>query len=111
MSRLPRALVLTLAAALGLTLALVNMALFEANRVLQLEVNARAQYIQQTVQLEGLNREIVGAIAQLAVRDNDDALRTMLTQHGITVTASARPSPPGTQGTPATPAARRGMLP
>ena len=95
MRRLPRPIVLTVAAALGLGLAVVNMVLFETNRALQLEVNARTQYIQQTVQLEGINREIVGAIAQLAVRNNDDALRTVLSQHGITVTASAGPTSGG----------------
>ena len=35
-------------------------------------------------QLEGLHREIVNAIANLAVRNKDDALKTILTQQGIT---------------------------
>lgn len=74
----------TLVAALGVVLALTNMILFERNRSLQGEVGARAQYIQQSVQLEGLHREIVNAIANLAVRNKDDALKTILTQQGIT---------------------------
>ena len=34
--------------------------------------------------MEGLHREIVNAIANLAVRNKDDALKTILTQQGIT---------------------------
>ena len=74
----------TLVAALGVVLVLTNMVLFERNRSLQGEVNSRAQYIQQSVQLEGLHREMVNAIANLAVRNKDDALKTILTQQGIT---------------------------
>ena len=73
-----------MAAALAVVLAFTNMILFERNRSLQQEVSSRAQYIQQSVQLEGLHREIVNAIANLAVRNKDDALKTVLTQQGIT---------------------------
>jgi hypothetical protein len=59
--------------------------MFEMNRTLQAEVSGRAQYIQQTVQLEALIREIVTAIANLVTRNNDNALRTVLSQHGITI--------------------------
>ena len=91
----------TLIAVLGVILVLTNMILFERNRSLQNEVTARAQYIQQTVQLEGLHREIINAIANLSVRNKDDALRTILTQQGITINmgqpppgaASAAPAP------------------
>ena len=85
---------ITLAAALGLVLAVANMVLFEKNRALQAEVNSRAQYIQQSVQLEGLQREIVNAIASLALRNKDDALKTILSQQGITFKAE------GTEGSP-----------
>lgn len=81
----------TLVAALGVILVLTNMILFERNRTLQNEVTARAQYIQQTVQLEGLHREIINAIANLSVRNKDDALRTILTQHGITINMGQSP--------------------
>ena len=73
-----------MAAALAIVLAFTNMVLFERNRSLQQEVSSRTQYIQQSVQLEGLHREIVNAIANLAVRNKDDALKTILTQQGIT---------------------------
>ena len=86
-------LAVTLIAALGVVFELTNMVLFERNRSLQEDVSARAQYIQQTVQLEGLHRELVNAIANLSVRNKDDALRTILTQQGITINMGQ--SPPG----------------
>jgi len=74
----------TVVAALGAVLAVTNTVLFERNRALQGEIGSRAQFIQQSVQLEALNREIVNAIAGLAVRNKDDALKTILIQQGIT---------------------------
>lgn len=94
--------VITLAAALGIVLLLTNIVLLEGNRTLQGEVNVRAQYIQQTVQLEGLQREIVNAIANLAVRNKDDALKSILTQQGITINVN-QPSTSAAPGLPQTP--------
>jgi MOFRL family/Domain of unknown function (DUF4147) len=79
----------TVLAAIAIILVLTNIVLFERNRSLQAEVSARAQYIQQTTQLEVLNREIVNAIANLAVRNKDDALRTLLAQQGISINMGA----------------------
>jgi type VI protein secretion system component VasK len=82
---------LTVIAALGVILVLTNMVLFERNRTLQAEVSARGQYLQQTVQLEVLHREIVNAIANLSVRNKDEALRSILTQQGITINMGQPP--------------------
>jgi len=91
----------TVLAAIAIILVLTNIALFERNRSLQAEVTARAQYIQQTTQLEILNREIVNAIANLAVRNKDDALRTLLTQQGISINMGAgQGGPPPTGQSP-----------
>jgi type VI protein secretion system component VasK len=86
----------TVLAAIAIILVLTNIVLFERNRSLQAEVSARAQYIQQTSQLEALNREIVNAIANLAVRNKDEALRNLLAQQGITINLGA-----GQGGSPA----------
>ena len=94
----------TLVAALGVVLAVTNMIFFERNRSLREEVSSRAQYIQQSVQLEGLHREIVSAIANLAVRNKDDALKTILTQQGITFNVG----PPASTAAPQAPEARGG---
>lgn len=69
---------LTLIAAATLLVALANIVLFSQNRDRQQEVTSRGQYIQQSVQLEGLYREIVKALADLAVRNNDKPIRDML---------------------------------
>lgn len=81
----------------ALVVALLVMA--SINRGLQAEVNARQQYVQQSVQLEGLYREIVRALAELGARNNDTQVRDMLARHGITYTAN-----PGTAPAPAAPA-------
>lgn len=92
----------TIGAAAACVLVLINIILFEINRSLQGEVNSRQQYIQQSVQLEALNREIVAAIANLAVRNKDDQLKAMLAQHGITINVGSPGStaPSSSSGTP-----------
>jgi hypothetical protein len=57
----------------------------------------RAQYIQQSTQLETLYREMVKALADLSVRNNDRELRDMLAKQGITVSAN----PPAAAAPPA----------
>jgi predicted Holliday junction resolvase-like endonuclease len=99
----------TLVAALGIVLILTNMVLFGRNRSLQREVDSRAQFIQQTVQLEGLQREIVNAIANLSVRNKDEALKSILTQQGITINVNPAPTTlaPSTQAPEAKPPVSR----
>jgi hypothetical protein len=89
-----------LATALGagcLLLAAANVALSASNRGLQGDVALRQQYVQQSVQLEGLYREIVRALAELGARNNDEDVRVLLQRHGISysVNAPAAGSPPG----------------
>ena len=84
--------ILTAPAAIGLVLALTNMAIVGQNRQARDEVNARAQYIQQSAQLEPLYREIVKALADLSVRNNDVQLRELLAKQGITVSANPAPA-------------------
>jgi len=90
--------ILTALAALGLVLALTNMILFGQNRQAQAEISSRAQFIQQSAQLEPLYREIVKALADLSVRNQDSQLRDLLAKQGITV--SANPPPAATAPTP-----------
>jgi hypothetical protein len=78
--------------ALCALLVLVNIALFSSNRGLQREVNERAQYIQQSVQLQGLYQQLVRALADLSIRNQDDQLRAILSKEGINVTAKAQSS-------------------
>src|SRR5215510_3859033 len=89
-------LFLTVVGALTLLLVIVNAVLFLYNRSSQVEVNNRQQYVQQSIQLEGLYREIVKALADLSIKNNDKQIKDMLASQGITVTVGGQaPAPPG----------------
>ena len=95
--------ILTALAAIALLLAVANMVLFSQNRLAQAEVTQRAQFIQQSAQLETLYREMVKALGELTVRNSDTQLRDMLAKQGITVNVPAPPAPP-----PPVPEAKKG---
>ncbi|MDO9094935.1 MAG: hypothetical protein Q7U99_20145 [Rubrivivax sp.] len=86
-----------LATALGalcLVLALANITLASMNRGLQGDIGARQQFVQQSVQLEGLYREIIRALAELGARHNDQDVRALLQRHGITYTVNPQAAAP-----------------
>lgn len=81
----------SLATALGalcLLMAGTNVTLSSLNRGLQGDIATRQQYVQQSVQLEGLYREIIRALAELGARNNDQDVRALLQRHGISYTVS-----------------------
>jgi hypothetical protein len=84
--------------AAALLLVLVNALLFTLNRDARNELNQRQQFIQQTVPVEALYREIVKSLAEMAVKDKDKPLLDMLAAQGLTIT-------PGGPTAPAAPAA------
>ena len=86
---------LTAVGAVTLLLVIVNAVLFLGNRGSQIEVNNRQQYVQQSIQLEGLYREIVKALADLSIKNNDKQIRDMLATQGITVTVGGQAPAPG----------------
>lgn len=86
---------LTAVAALTLLLVIVNAVLFLGNRSTQIEVNSRQQYVQQSIQLEGLYREIVRALADLSIKNDDKQIRDMLASQGISVSAAGQGAAPG----------------
>ena len=79
---------LTLLAAVAVALTATNIVLYGQNRDLQTEIAGRAQYVQQSVQLETLFQEIVKALADLSVRNKDSALADLLSRRGFTVTVT-----------------------
>ena len=94
--------VLSGVALLGLIFVVVNIFLFLGNRTIQGEVNDRQQFINQSIQLDRLNRELIAALANLAARNNDDQIRNLLASHGITFTVNQPTSTaPATSGAPA----------
>ena len=70
-----------------------TMMLFGQNRAAQGEFARRAQFVQQSIQLEVLYRDIVKALADLSVRNQDKALTDLLASQGITVNGSGATSP------------------
>jgi hypothetical protein len=69
-----------------------NVWLATSNQARQADLAVRQQYVQQSVQLESLYREIIRALAELSARNNDADVKTMLAKHGITYSVNA-PAP------------------
>ncbi|MDP1691249.1 MAG: hypothetical protein Q8L49_04725 [Burkholderiaceae bacterium] len=90
---------LTLLGAIALALVMANGILFEQNREVQGQINQRQQFVQQTVPLEGLYREIAKALAELGIKNNDKQLLQMLAARGINV--AVNPPPAATAAVPA----------
>lgn len=91
----------SLATALGalcLLMAGANVTLSALNRGLQGDIAQRQQYVQQSVQLEGLYREIIRALAELGARNNDQDVRALLQRHGISYSVNAPTAPAQAQG-------------
>ena len=77
---------------LTLILVFVNMFLLVGNQSLQRIVAERQQVIMHSIQIQGPAREVISALASLAVRSDDEQLKQLLAKHGITV--SVNPTPP-----------------
>lgn len=76
--------ILTLIAAVGFVAMLVNVAFGVSNSNARTDVTQRQQFVQQSVQLEGLYKEIVRSLAELGARNNDGDVKALLQKHGIT---------------------------
>ena len=77
-------LILTVMAVIAAALVVGNIVLFKSNQTANAEVAQRGQYIQQSVQLETLYQQLIKALAELAVKNNDGQLRELLNSQGIT---------------------------
>lgn len=74
-------------------LVVINISYTQGNRELKQQVTQRQLFIGQTVQLEKIQKKVINVIAQMAVRDNDDALRKLLTDQGIEIRMNNAPLP------------------
>jgi predicted Holliday junction resolvase-like endonuclease len=86
-------IILTGLAVLVLLLVIVNILLMAGNQSLQLSVNERQQYIAETIQLETLNRQVIGVLAEMAFKTNDGELKKLLAGVGIDLSPTAPQSP------------------
>jgi predicted Holliday junction resolvase-like endonuclease len=78
---------------LVLLLVLVNILLMMGNQSVQTEVGDRQQYIAQAIQLDNLSRQVVGAMANMALKSNDEALKKLLMANGIDLDAAGATAP------------------
>jgi hypothetical protein len=91
----------------SLVLVIVYIILVQDNRSVQLEVNRRQQFINQSLQLGRINEALIRALAAAAVSNKDDKLRDLLTQNGITINAAGEP----VSSTSAAPAGKTPLAP
>lgn len=70
----------------ALALVFANIFMTMRAREAQVELAERQQFIQQSVALENLYREIVKALAELGTKAGDRQLLEVLTSQGINVT-------------------------
>lgn len=81
--------ILSICGAFALLLVAANVGLSLNNRQVQEEVNARQQFINQTVELNRLNNQIAQALANLSVKTGDTSIRRLLADNGITFATDA----------------------
>jgi len=84
---------LTPLAVLILVLELVNVLLTVGNQSLRIQLAERQQFINQSIQMEAVYREIVTAVASVAVKTNDEKLKGLLASQGINL--GGDPKAPG----------------
>ncbi|HTE16367.1 MAG TPA: hypothetical protein VK642_14940 [Burkholderiales bacterium] len=97
-------MLLTALALASLALVVINIVLFTGNREVQTEVSTRAQYIQQSQQIEPLYQGIVRNLAEISAKTSDPQITQLLTAQGITFTVN----PPKEGDTPKAEAKEKG---
>jgi hypothetical protein len=90
---------LTTLSSLILVLVIINIALGLGNQSIQAEVSERQQIIAQTLQLETLNRQLIGVLANMAIKTNDEQLKKVLAESGINLGPAEAPVPTPTPPT------------
>ena len=78
---------------LMLVLVLGDMLLAIGNQSMQTEVSDRQQFISQAIQLDNLSRQVVGVLANLAMKTNDEPLKKLLAASGVNLDVTGGPAP------------------
>lgn len=86
-------MLLTALALASLALVMTNIVLFTGNREAQNEFSTRAQYIQQSQQIEPLYQGIVRNLAEISAKTNDPQIGQLLASQGITFTVNPQAAP------------------
>ena len=85
-------ILLTVLSMLVLLLVIVNVVLALGNQSIQAEVGERQQMLTQTMQLENLNRQLIGVMANLALKTNDEQLKKLLAESGVNLGPTEAPN-------------------
>ena len=85
-------ILLTVLSTLVLLLVIVNIVLALGNQSIQAEVGERQQMLTQTMQLENLNRQLIGVMANLALKTNDEQLKKLLAESGVNLGPAEAPN-------------------
>jgi hypothetical protein len=83
---------LTILAGLLLLLVLAGILLNLGNQSLRVDVSERQQFIAQSMQLEGLHREIITTLITAALKTNDEKLKGLLSSQGISFGVEPEPA-------------------
>ncbi len=75
-------------AVIALGFVAANIFLHRTNLALQEELAQRQQFINESIRLSRLNGQLVQALATLAAQSDDEAIRSLLANHGITFTVN-----------------------
>lgn len=70
----------------------VNGFLVLDNQKAEAEVQARQQFLNQTIQVNQVSNALLQALGAAAVNGKDADIQALLTEFGVTVTANAPPS-------------------
>ena len=84
-------MVLTALALVSGVLMVTTIVLISGTRAAQNEFSTRAQYIQQSQQLEPLYQSIVRSLAEISAKTNDAQITRLLAAQGITFTVNPTP--------------------
>ena len=83
---------LTTMGSVSLLLVIANIVLANGNAFRQSEINQRQQFVQQSLQLETLYKEIVRALGELAAKNNDEQVKALLASQGLTIAPASTPA-------------------
>jgi len=81
------------AAALTLVAIVVTVALSIWNQSLRQRVNERQQTINQGLAFSQVNTQLANSLVAVAARDNDEKIRKLLADNGITMKTEQAPPP------------------
>ena len=74
---------LILLASISLVLVTINIFLAYSNQGIQVEINNRQQYINQTMKVSRINNQLIQALANLSSQTGDKDIRDLLSNQGI----------------------------